>query len=164
LKYVFCNLFESQSTQLYSDPNQNPFAAWSNYNQAAAAANGATVTTAPSTDSATPSLGGASLEWGGNVNDPNAKVVRLRDRLKEADVERRKDEEEADARERASEIRREIRMKKIKYLEDMPDSQPAGTGKSLLDFLFCNNCLSLIDSILIRSGRIHVQGRRTRSA
>jgi hypothetical protein len=49
--------------------------------------------------------------------------------LKEADVERRKDEEEADQRERASEIRREIRQKKIKYLDDMPDNQPAGTGK-----------------------------------
>ena len=45
-----------------------------------------------------------------------------------ADVERRKDEEAAEARERASEIRREIRLKKIRYLEEMPDSQPAGTG------------------------------------
>lgn len=79
-------------------------------------------------DTATANFGGPSLEWGGNVNDPNAKTIRLRDRLQEADTERRKDEEEADRRERASEIRREVRMKKIKYLEDMPDSQPAGTG------------------------------------
>ena len=76
-------------------------------------------------------FGGASLEWGGNDNDPNAKTVRLRDRLNEADTERRKDEEAAIARERAAEIRREVRMAKIKYMADMPDSQPAGTGKIL---------------------------------
>lgn len=74
-------------------------------------------------------MGGKSLEWGGNVNDPNAKVVRLRDRLNEADVERRKDEEAALARERASEIRREERLKKIAYMQGMPDSTPAGTGE-----------------------------------
>ncbi len=74
-------------------------------------------------------FGGASLEWGGNDSDPNAKTVRLRDRLNEADTERRKDEEAAIARERASEIRREVRMAKIRYMAEMPDSQPAGTGK-----------------------------------
>lgn len=129
-----------------SDPNQNPFAAWAAYNQQSAPAAPApatyapppaapasysapaTATVAPAADSATPNFGGPSLEWGGNDSDPSAKTVRLRDRLKEADVERRKDEEAADQRERAAEIRREIRLKKIKYLEDMPDSQPAGTG------------------------------------
>jgi hypothetical protein len=74
-------------------------------------------------------FGGPSLEWGGNDNDPNAKTVRLRDRLNEADTERRKDEEAAIARERAAEIRREERMAKIKYMTEMPDNQPAGTGK-----------------------------------
>jgi len=33
------------------------------------------------------------------------------------------------ARERAAEIRREERLKKIAYMRDMPDSTPAGTGK-----------------------------------
>ena len=61
-------------------------------------------------------------------NDPNAKTVRLRDRLNEADTERRKSEEEALARERAAEIRREERLKKIAYMNDMPDNTPAGTG------------------------------------
>jgi hypothetical protein len=55
--------------------------------------------------------------------------VRLRDRLNEADIERRKDEEEAMARERAAEMRREARLAKIKYMTDMPDNTPAGTGK-----------------------------------
>jgi hypothetical protein len=61
-------------------------------------------------------------------SDPNAKTVRLRERLEEADVERRKSEEEALARERAAEIRREERLKKIAYMQNMPDNQPAGTG------------------------------------
>lgn len=75
-----------------------------------------------------------SLEWGGNDNDPSAKgnTVRLRERLNEADTDRRKAEEEASNRERAAEIRREERLKKIHFMESMPDSQPAGTGMSLL--------------------------------
>lgn len=73
-------------------------------------------------------FGTKSLEFTGG-SDPNAKTVRLRDRLAEADVERRKAEEEAIARERAAEIRREERLRKIAYMRDMPDNQPAGTGK-----------------------------------
>lgn len=92
-----------QGKPLFSeDPNQNPFASVG---------------------------GGQSLEWGGNEDDPSAKTVRLRERLNEADTERRKEEEEALARERAAEIRREERLKKIAYMRDMPDSTPAGTGK-----------------------------------
>jgi septal ring factor EnvC (AmiA/AmiB activator) len=74
-------------------------------------------------------FGTKSLEFTGG-SDPNAKTVRLRDALNEADTERRKAQEEAEARERAAEIRREERLKKIAYMRDMPDSQPAGTGKS----------------------------------
>lgn len=114
-----------------SDPNQNPFAAYS-----AAAAKARPAAPAPVAGASAPAaavanpggFGGASLEWGGNENDPNSKTVRLRDRLNEADTERRKDEEAALRRERASEIRREERMRKIKYMADMPDNQPAGTG------------------------------------
>lgn len=61
-------------------------------------------------------------------DDPNAKTVRLRDRLNEADTERRKDAEEAERRERAAEIAREERLQKIAYMNEMPDSTPAGTG------------------------------------
>lgn len=85
---------------------------------------------APTPDANQNVFGGKSLEFGGNDNDPNAKTVRLRDRLNEADTERRKAEEEALARERAAEIRREERLRKIQYMNDMPDNQPAGTGKS----------------------------------
>lgn len=73
---------------------------------------------------------GKSLEWGGNDGDPSAagNNSRLREKLNEADTERRKAEEEADQRERAAEIRREERLAKIAYMSEMPDSTPAGTG------------------------------------
>ena len=135
--FLFITLSLQDITLAMSDPNQNPFAA---YQRAAASAGPAVAAPAPAASYAPPpapapaavnnpgGFGGPSLQWGGNDNDPNAKTVRLRDRLNEADTERRKDEEAAIARERAAEIRREERMKKIKYMSDMPDSQPAGTG------------------------------------
>lgn len=83
---------------------------------------------APAADANQNVFGTQSLQWGGNDNDPSAKTVRLRDRLNEADTERRKAEEEALARERAAEIRREERLKKIEYMQSMPDNTPAGTG------------------------------------
>lgn len=71
-------------------------------------------------------FGSESLQFTGG-DDPNLKTVRLRERLDEADTERRKAREAAEARERAAEIRREERARKIAYMMDMPDSQPAGT-------------------------------------
>jgi hypothetical protein len=126
--------FSLQSTKLFNDPNQNPFGA---YNAAAVPA--APVAAAPVAAPAAPAAGGdanqnvfgtKSLEFQGNESDDSFKTVRLRDRLNEADTERRKDEEAADLRERASEIAREERLKKIAYMENMPDETPAGTGKS----------------------------------
>jgi len=70
---------------------------------------------------------GKGLEWKGNESDPNAKTVRLRDKLAEADTERRKAREAAEQRERAAEMRREERQRKISYMMDMPDDKPAGT-------------------------------------
>lgn len=105
--------FSLQSTAVFSDPNQNPFAAWG----------------AAATPVGVPAEAPKSLEWQGNDNDPNSKTIRLRDRLNEADTERRKDAEAADQRERAAEIRREERLRKIAYMQNMPDSEPAGTGK-----------------------------------
>ena len=109
-----------------------PVAAWG---QPAAPA-AAPATAAPATggavapvDSNQNPFGTQSLEFQGNENDPSAKTVRLRDRLNEADTERRKAEEEAEARERAAELRREERQRKISYMRDMPDNKPAGTGK-----------------------------------
>lgn len=78
-------------------------------------------------------FGGKSLEYTGGDDPNSANYGKLRDRLQEADTERRKAAEEADARERAAEIRREERLKKIQYMQEMPDSQPAGTGECLSD-------------------------------
>ncbi|KAL3942384.1 MAG: hypothetical protein SGBAC_003416 [Bacillariaceae sp.] len=89
-------------------------------------------------------FGTKSLEWEGNDNDPSAKTVRLRDRLNEADTERRKAEEEADRRERAAEIAREERLAKIKYMTDMPDSTPAGTVD---EFMFKEGVQDQLDKL-----------------
>jgi probable Rubsico expression protein CbbX len=84
------------------------------------------------------------LQWQGNDNDPSAKTVRLRDRLKEADVERRKAEEEAIARERAAELRREERQRKIQYMQSMPDTTPAGTVD---EFMFKEGVQDQLDKL-----------------
>jgi len=141
------------------DPNQNPFAGYMATQAPPAPAPApmapppmaAPSAPAPAPAAADPNAGGPagfgagpSLEWNGNVDDPNAKVVRLRDRLNEADTERRKEEDEADRRERAAEIRREERMKKIKYMEEMPDSQPAGTVE---EFMFKEGVQDQLDKL-----------------
>lgn len=89
-------------------------------------------------------FGTKSLEWGGNDKDPNAKTARLRDKLKEADVERRKDVEAAEARERAAEIAREERQKKIDYMNDMPDDKAAGTVD---EFMFKEGVQDQLDKL-----------------
>ena len=89
-------------------------------------------------------FGGKSLEFTGG-EDPNLKTVRLRERLQEADVERRLEEEEALNRERAAEIAREERLKKIAYMNEMPDSTPAGTGKSIV-LPFLNDEMTLFET------------------
>ncbi|CAB9509651.1 cbbX homolog, chloroplastic [Seminavis robusta] len=89
-------------------------------------------------------FGGKSLEFGGNEDDASFKTVRLRDRLNEADTERRKAEEEAHARERAAEIRREERLKKIAYMNDMPDETPAGTVE---EFMFKEGVQDQLDKL-----------------
>ena len=70
------------------------------------------------------------MEFQGNEEDDSFKTVRLRDRLNEADTERRKEEDAAAMRERAAQIAREERIAKIAYMNDMPDDTAAGTGES----------------------------------
>lgn len=69
-----------------------------------------------------------SLEYTGGDDPNNKNYKKLSQALNEADTERRKEKEAAEQRERAAEIRREERMRKIQYMEEMPDSTPAGTG------------------------------------
>ena len=101
---------------MFSDPNQNPFAGFNT---------------------------GPTLDFQGNESDPSAKTVRLRERLNEADTDRRKEEEEAIRRERAAEFRREERLRKIEYMRNMPDNTPAGTGTSLVILLWCLRVFTL---------------------
>jgi probable Rubsico expression protein CbbX len=89
-------------------------------------------------------FGGKSLDYVGG-NDPNEKNNRrLTDRLKEADTERRKAREAAEARERAAEMRREERLRKIAYMQDMPDDRPAGTVD---EFMFKEGVQEQLDKL-----------------
>eukprot|EP00548_Thalassiothrix_antarctica_P007726 CAMPEP_0194130618 /NCGR_PEP_ID=MMETSP0152-20130528/1617_1 /TAXON_ID=1049557 /ORGANISM="Thalassiothrix antarctica, Strain L6-D1" /LENGTH=449 /DNA_ID=CAMNT_0038825191 /DNA_START=82 /DNA_END=1431 /DNA_ORIENTATION=+ len=72
-------------------------------------------------------FGTKSLEYTGGDDPNSSNYKKLSQALNEADNERRKEKEAADQRERAAEIRREERLRKIQYMEEMPDSQPAGT-------------------------------------
>merc|ERR1719413_279275 len=89
-------------------------------------------------------FGGKTLDYKGG-DDPNAaNYGRLSDKLKEADTERRKDREAAEARERAAEIAREERLRKIAYMKDMPEDQPAGTVE---EFMFKEGVQDQLDKL-----------------
>merc|ERR1719413_91832 len=89
-------------------------------------------------------FGGKTLDYKGG-DDPNAaNYGRLSDKLKEADTERRKDREAAEARERAAEIAREERQRKIEYMKDMPEDQPAGTVE---EFMFKEGVQDQLDTL-----------------
>merc|ERR1719203_1823722 len=86
-----------------------------------------------------------SLQFTGGADKNNEKNLgRLRDKLNEADVERRKIQDEADRRERAAEIRREERQAKIKYMTDMPEAKPAGTVD---EFMFKEGVQDQLDKL-----------------
>jgi len=84
------------------------------------------------------------LEFTGNEGDDSFKTVRLRDRLNEADTERRKDEDAAAQRERAAEIAREERLAKIAYMENMAEDTPAGTVD---EFMFKEGVQDQLDKL-----------------
>jgi len=83
--------------------------------------------------------------------------VKLSQALNAADTERRKAQEEAEARERAAEIRREERQKKIDYMRNMPDSQAAGTVDEFMFKEGVQDQLDKLDNDLV--GLIPVKNR-----
>jgi len=87
---------------------------------------------------------GPSLEYTGGSDPNNANYVKLSDALQEADTERRKAREAADQRERAAEIRREERQRKIDYMQNMPDSEEAGTVD---EFMFKEGVQDQLDKL-----------------
>lgn len=102
---------------------------------------------------------GPSLEFTGgtDVNNKNIKTGSLEDRLAEADTERRKAHEAAMQRERAAEIRREERLKKIAYMNNMPDNQPAGTVDEFMFKEGVQDQLNKLDNDLV--GLVPVKSR-----
>jgi probable Rubsico expression protein CbbX len=106
---------------------------------------GASVSHPSSALFSTPAFGtGPSLEYTGGTDPNNKNYVKLTDALQEADTERRKAREEAEARERAAELRREERLRKIAYLNDMPDDKPAGTVD---EFMFKEGVQDQLDKL-----------------
>mmetsp|Transcript_5821 Transcript_5821/g.8696 ORF Transcript_5821/g.8696 Transcript_5821/m.8696 type:complete len:411 (-) Transcript_5821:240-1472(-) len=85
-----------------------------------------------------------SLEYTGGDDPNSSNYGRLAEKLNEADIERRKIQDEALRRERAAEIRREERLAKIAYMNDMPDSQPAGTVD---EFMFKEGVQDQLDKL-----------------
>ncbi|CAM9961859.1 unnamed protein product [Ascophyllum nodosum] len=69
---------------------------------------------------------------------------RLSDALKDADVEARRAAEEMDQKERASEIRREERARKIKFMKDMDDNTEVGTVE---EFMFKEGVRDILDKL-----------------
>jgi len=108
------NTASRASTQLCAGTNQNPFG------------------------------NAQSLEYTGGDDPNSSNYGKLKEKLNEADIERRKIAEEADRRERAAEIRREERLAKIAYMNDMPDSQPAGTVD---EFMFKEGVQDQLDKL-----------------
>lgn len=100
---------------------------------------------------------GPSLEYTGGTDPNNANYVKLTDALQEADTERRKAKEAAEQRERAAEIRREERQAKIDYMNNMPDTQAAGTVDEFMFKEGVQDQLDKLDNDLV--GLIPVKSR-----
>ena len=69
---------------------------------------------------------------------------RLTDKLKEADIERRLEEEEIQKRENAAQYAREARERKIQLLRDIPDETKAGTVD---DFMFKEGVKDILEKL-----------------
>ena len=96
---------------------------------------------APMHMSAPPSAPSLQFQEG---TDPSFKGGRLSDKLKEADTQRRKDQEAAEARERAAEIAREERKRKIDFMYEMDENTPAGTVN---DYMYKGGVTEILEQL-----------------
>merc|ERR1719453_724085 len=89
---------------------------------------------------------GPGLDYNPDAYDDknNKNYGRMSERLNEADVERRKEEEAAEARERAAEIAREERLAKVKFMTEMPDDTEAG---SIDEFMFKEGVKDVLEKL-----------------
>ncbi|CAM9680717.1 unnamed protein product [Ectocarpus fasciculatus] len=94
-----------------------------------------------------PSLQYNPEKYGDEKNAGNYR--KLSEALEAADVEARLAEEAADQRARAGEIRREQRMAKIKFMEEMPDSTQVGTVEEFMFKEGVRDILEKLDSDLV---------------
>merc|ERR1719201_3357380 len=86
-----------------------------------------------------------SITSSDNSMDPGAgNYRRLSDKLKEADVERRKDEEAIMKREQAVQLAREERARKVALLSQIPDETKAGTVD---DFMFKEGVKDILEQL-----------------
>ena len=84
-------------------------------------------------DGASMMPGDGIRESDNSLSPENGNYGRLSDKLKEADIERRLEEEEIFKRENAALLKREARERKIMLLREIPDETKAGTVD---DFMF----------------------------
>merc|ERR1719453_1516784 len=90
-------------------------------------------------------MGGEGLKPGDNSLSPEAgNYGRLSDKLKEADVERRLEEEEIMKREHAALIKQQEKERKIMLLREIPDVTPAGTVD---DFMFKEGVKDILEKL-----------------
>jgi probable Rubsico expression protein CbbX len=110
------------------------------------------VETAPTADAnAAPLTGqGPSLQYqGGQDADNDSNYRKLGDALNVADIERRKNEEEAHKRENKMQYDREERQRKIDYMVNMPDDMPAGKVDDFMYKAGVQDILTQLDHDLI---------------
>uniref|UniRef100_A0A7S2IX56 AAA+ ATPase domain-containing protein n=1 Tax=Haptolina brevifila TaxID=156173 RepID=A0A7S2IX56_9EUKA len=79
------------------------------------------------------------------VTDGNQGNYRkLSDKLQEADIERRLEQEEIDKRENAAKMMREMRERRISLMQNIPDETPAGTVD---DFMFKEGVKDILEKL-----------------
>merc|ERR1719235_1746440 len=77
--------------------------------------------------------------------DPAAgNYKRLSEKLKEADLERRLEEEEIQKRENAAKLKREAKERKIALMQNIPDNTQAGTVD---DFMFKEGVKDILEKL-----------------
>uniref|UniRef100_A0A7S2IY60 AAA+ ATPase domain-containing protein n=1 Tax=Haptolina brevifila TaxID=156173 RepID=A0A7S2IY60_9EUKA len=88
---------------------------------------------------------GTTLMPGDNSLDPAAgNFRRLSDALKDADIERRLEQEEIEKRENAAKMAREMRERRIALMRDIPDATAAGTVE---DFMFKEGVKDILEKL-----------------
>jgi len=100
---------------------------------------------APRTEANMQAGTGPGIMPGDNSADPGAgNYGRLSDKLKEADLERRLEQEEIEKRENAAKLKREQRERKIALLRDIPDNVQAGT---VGDFMYKEGVQDILNKL-----------------